>query len=217
MTNKVYAKLPKHHITKYIVMFVQLTLSRHWCSRGRAQQQEDLRLPLCSCERACRAQRPAPMTTNCTPGFCRRTCDTLRHLQSLWSRGNIPWMKRKLNCSRHFLCKSIYYYMYNIMTKSRTIFTYLALTKHIALPCLRDVHLPVLYLRNLYWERKFQGFWKLTLLKSGSHQNLPHCHKRDSGAGMSLWKLDWSSWWIGPRRTDDQVLLHILFLYAFIC
>ena len=113
MTNKVYAKLPKHHITKYIVMFVQLTLSRHWCSRGKAQQQEDLRLPLCSFEKACRAQRPAPRTTNCTPGFCRRTCDTLRHLQSLWSRGNIPWMKGKLNCSRHFWCKSIYYYKYN--------------------------------------------------------------------------------------------------------
>ena len=89
--------------------------------------------------------------------------------------------EKMVELKQKFLCKAIYNYKYNITTKPRTIFTYLALTKHIALPRLRDVHLPVLYLRNLYWERKFQGFWKLTLLKSGSrsHQNLPHCHKRD--------------------------------------
>ena len=157
MKNKVYAKLPKHQITKYIVMFVQLTLSRHWCSRGRAQQQEDLRLPLCSFEKACRAQRPAPMTTNCTPGFFRRTCDTLRHLQSLWSRWNIPMRVLKICCQKQVRHKPD-----NVLNIHGTN---LALAVDIALIGLRDVHhLLILSFSILYEYRLMEGIPKTMYL-----------------------------------------------------
>ena len=76
-----------------------LTPSLHWCSQGRAQQRVGQRHP-CSWQRACTAQRLAPMTTNCTHHSCHKTCDTLQHLESLWSRWNIPMRVSRVRCKK---------------------------------------------------------------------------------------------------------------------
>ena len=103
-----------------------LTPSLHWCSQGRAQQRVGQRHP-CSWQRACTAQRLAPMTTNCTHHSCHKTCDTLQHLESLWSQWNIP-----LRVSIGYSCTESDGLNYHG--------TNLTLAVDIALVGLRDVH-----------------------------------------------------------------------------